>query len=139
MLIIESMGCAPGDDYLVKPFAVAELLARVEVLCRRAESVNPATEICVAGLQIDLLAHRVSRDGNEIRLQPREFNVLEYLARHSAQVVTRSMLLQSVWGIHFDPQTNVVDVHISRLRNKLETGFAKPLLYTVRGKGYRLA
>jgi two-component system, OmpR family, response regulator len=130
---------AGGDDYLVKPFDIAELVARIEALSRRARSQKAVTEVRVGDLAIDLLAHRVSRDGREIRLQPREFKLLEYLARHSGQVVTRAMLLEAVWGLRFDPQTNVVDVHVSRLRNKLDAGFSAPLLHTVRGEGYRLA
>jgi two-component system, OmpR family, response regulator len=130
---------AGGDDYLVKPFDIAELAARIEALSRRARSQKAVTEVRVGDLAIDLLSHRVSRDGREIRLQPREFKLLEYLARHSGQVVTRAMLLEAVWGLRFDPQTNVVDVHVSRLRNKLDAGFSTPLLHTVRGEGYRLA
>ncbi|MFT4560663.1 MAG: two-component system OmpR family response regulator [Gammaproteobacteria bacterium] len=130
---------AGGDDYLVKPFDMDELIARIEVLSRRASSTTLVTEVVVADLKIDLLSQRVSRSGHEIRLQPREFKLLECLARHSGQVVTRTMLLETVWGLNFDPQTNVVDVHISRLRNKLDAEFSKPLLHTVRGKGYRLA
>jgi two-component system OmpR family response regulator len=130
---------AGGDDYLVKPFDIAELAARIAVLSRRAQTSVPATEIHVGGLSIDLITHRVSREERDIRLQPREFKLLEYLARHAGQVVTRAMLLEAVWGLKFDPQTNVVDVHISRLRNKLDAGFPRPLLHTVRGEGYRLA
>ena len=130
---------AGGDDYLVKPFDIAELTARLEVLNRRAETQKPVTEIGIGDLAIDLLSRRVSRGGEDIRLQPREFKLLEYLARHRGQVVTRAMLLEAVWGIQFDPQTNVVDVHISRLRNKIDAGFSAPLLHTVRGEGYRLA
>jgi len=130
---------AGGDDYLVKPFDVTELTARLEVLNRRVETQKPVTEFGIGDLVIDLLSRRVSRGGEDIRLQPREFKLLEYLARHCGQVVTRAMLLEAVWGIQFDPQTNVVDVHISRLRNKIDAGFSAPLLHTVRGEGYRLA
>ncbi len=130
---------AGGDDYLVKPFDITELTARVEVLLRRSQTQMPPTEFHLGELTIDLLSHRVSREGREIRLQPREFKLLEFLARHSGQVVTRRMLLEAVWGLKFDPQTNVVDVHVSRLRNKLDAEFSRPLLHTVRGEGYRLA
>ncbi len=129
---------AGGDDYLIKPFDVIELAARLEVLVRRVASA-PATSIQVGDLFIDILGQRVVRAGKEIRLQPREFKLLEYLAQQRDQVVTRTMLLEAVWGLTFDPQTNVVDVHISRLRNKLDSGFDSPLLHTVRGQGYRLA
>jgi two-component system OmpR family response regulator len=130
---------AGGDDYLVKPFDITELVARIEVLTRRSQTQLSTTEIHLGDLTIDLLSHRVSREGREIRLQPREFKLLEFLARHPGQVVTRRMLLEAVWGLKFDPQTNVVDVHISRLRNKLDADFSRPLLHTVRGEGYRLA
>jgi two-component system, OmpR family, response regulator len=130
---------AGGDDYLVKPFDIGELIARIEVLCRRSPTAMPLTEVVVADLKIDLLSQRVWRSGREIRLQPREFKLLECLARHCGHVLTRTMLLETVWGLNFDPQTNVVDVHISRLRNKLDAEFLEPLLHTVRGKGYRLA
>ena len=130
---------AGGDDYLVKPFDVTELTARLEVLNRRAATQKQVTEFGIGDLVVDSLSRRVSRGGQEIRLQPREFKLLEYLARHCGQVVTRAMLLEAVWGIQFDPQTNVVDVHISRLRNKIDAGFSAPLLHTVRGEGYRLA
>lgn len=130
---------AGGDDYLVKPFDITELVARIEVLARRPQTSVAATEFHLADLSINLLSHRVARDGREIRLQPREFKLLEYLARHAGRVVTRTMLLEAVWGLKFDPQTNVVDVHISRLRNKLDAEFSRPLLHTVRGEGYRLA
>ncbi len=127
-----------GDDYLVKPFDVAELDARLEVLTRRARADGTATRIEVGDLSMDLLAQRVARAGAVIRLQPREFRLLEYLARNAGQIVTRSMLLEAVWGLNFDPQTNVVDVHVSRLRRKLDSGFGRAMLETVRGKGYRL-
>ncbi len=129
-----------ADDYLVKPFAIEELLARLEVLHKRSpgNADSAPTRLQVAGLSMDLLQQRVSRDGTEITLQPREYKLLEYLMRHAGQVVTRSMLLEHVWGYHFDPQTNVIDVHVSRLRQKIDRDFDTPLLATVRGAGYRL-
>jgi two-component system OmpR family response regulator len=127
---------AGGDDYLAKPYAFSELLARVEVLSRRRGSRGEETVYKVADLELDRLSHRVSRGGEEIALQPREFRLLEYLMKHAGQVVTRTMLLENVWDYHFDPQTNVIDVHISRLRAKIDKGFAQPLLHTVRGAGY---
>lgn len=130
---------AGGDDYLVKPFDISELAARIEVLFRRAQQASSPTEFHLGALKIDLITHQVTREGREIRLQPREFKLLEYLARHAGKVVTRAMLLEAVWGLNFDPQTNVVDVHISRLRNKLDAEYSQPLLHTVRGEGYRLA
>ena len=131
---------AGGDDYLVKPFAFSELLARLEALARRAKSGAdaPATVLKVADLEMDLLRREVRRAGKPIDLQPREFQLLEFLLRHAGQVVTRTMLLEGVWDYHFDPQTNVIDVHISRLRSKIDKGFERPLLHTVRGAGYRL-
>ena len=127
---------AGGDDYLAKPYAFSELLARVEVLSRRRDPNSADTVYRVADLELDRLSHRVMRNGEEIVLQPREFRLLEYLMRHAGQVVTRTMLLENVWDYHFDPQTNVIDVHVSRLRSKIDKGFAKPLLQTVRGAGY---
>ena len=129
---------AGGDDYLPKPYAFSELLARVEALARRGGPQAADTVYRVADLELDRLAHRVARGGQEIVLQPREFRLLEYLMRHAGQVVTRTMLLENVWDYHFDPQTNVIDVHVSRLRSKIEKGFEKPLLHTVRGAGYML-
>jgi two-component system OmpR family response regulator len=130
---------AGGDDYLVKPFAFSELHARVEALLRRAQPTDiPETRLRVADLEMDLLTRQVTRAGQVIALQPREFRLLEYLMRHAGQVVTRTMLLEHVWDYHFDPQTNVIDVHISRLRAKLDKGFERPLLVTVRGAGYML-
>ncbi|MGF1641152.1 MAG: winged helix-turn-helix domain-containing protein [Rhodospirillales bacterium] len=130
---------AGGDDYLVKPFAFSELLARLEVLNRRTEPRETViTVLRVADLEMDLLARTVTRAGQQIDLQPREFRLLEYLMRHAGQVVTRTMLLESVWDYHFDPQTNVIDVHVSRLRAKIDKGFGEPLLHTVRGAGYSL-
>ena len=130
---------AGGDDYLVKPYAFAELLARVEVLARRRDPDTVKTKLSVGGLEMDLLARTVKRDGEEILLQPREFRLLEFLMRHAGQVVTRTMLLEKVWDYHFDPQTNVIDVHISRLRSKIDKPFEADMLHTVRGAGYRLS
>lgn len=130
---------AGGDDYLVKPYAFSELLARVEVLARRNRpGSGEETVYRVDGLELDRLAHRLTRDGKEIPLQPREFRLLEYLMKHAGQVVTRTMLLENVWDYHFDPQTNVIDVHISRLRAKIDKGFDPPLLQTIRGAGYMI-
>ncbi|WP_298668069.1 response regulator transcription factor [uncultured Sphingomonas sp.] len=129
-----------SDDYLTKPFVFAELLARVRLLARRGQSSGnaPETKLVCDDLEMDLLAHRVKRAGRPVDLQPREFRLLEYLLRHVDQVVTRTMLLEGVWDYHFDPGTNVTDVHISRLRKKIDEGFARPLLHTVRGAGYKL-
>lgn len=128
---------AGGDDYLPKPYAFTELLARVEALSRRSVGLGAETTVYkVADLELDRLAHRVTRSGKEIALQPREFRLLEYLMRHAGQVVTRTMLLENVWDYHFDPQTNVIDVHVSRLRSKIDKGFEVPLIHTVRGAGY---
>jgi len=129
---------AGGDDYLTKPYAFAELLARIEVLVRRSNPDQIKTKLAVGDLQVDLLARKVTREGQEIDLQPREFRLLEYLMKHAGQVVTRTMLLENVWEYHFDPQTNVIDVHISRLRAKIDKNFAQPLLHTIRGAGYSL-
>lgn len=129
---------AGGDDYLVKPYAFAELLARLEVMVHRRLGTPPETRLCVADLELDLLKRTVRRAGQSIELKPREFLILEYLMRHAGQVVTRTMLLESVWDYHFDPQTNVIDVHMSRLRQKIDRGFDPPLLRTVRGAGYAL-
>jgi two-component system OmpR family response regulator len=128
---------AGGDDYLPKPYAFSELLARVEVLARRrgAPAAEPTT-YRVGELVLDRLAHRVTREGQEIVLQPREFRLLEYLMKHAGQVVTRTMLLENVWDYHFDPQTNVIDVHVSRLRAKVDKGFELPMIHTIRGAGY---
>ena len=127
-----------GDDYLTKPYAFSELLARLEALTRRGTAPQAATRLRVGELEIDLLARTAIRNGQEIELLPREFRLLEVLARHAGHVVTRTMLLEQVWDYHFDPQTNVIDVHISRLRQKIDKGFAKPLLHTIRGAGYCL-
>jgi two-component system OmpR family response regulator len=129
---------AGGDDYLPKPYSFSELLARVEALARRRSGRGEETLYRVADLELDRLSHRVSRGDEEIVLQPREFRLLEYLMKHAGQVVTRTMLLENVWDYHFDPQTNVIDVHISRLRSKIDKGFAQPLLHTVRGAGYMI-
>jgi two-component system OmpR family response regulator len=127
---------AGGDDYLSKPYAFAELMARVEVLARRRSGRGEDTVYRVGDLELDRLSHRVARGEHDITLQPREFRLLEYLMKHAGQVVTRTMLLENVWDYHFDPQTNVIDVHISRLRSKIDKGFSRPLLHTVRGAGY---
>ena len=129
---------AGGDDYLVKPYELTELVARVEALGRRRGPTNIQTTFSVADLEMDILARTVRRGGKKIDLQPREFRLLEYLLRHAGQVVTRTMLLENVWEYHFDPQTNVIDVHISRLRSKIDKDFDKQLLKTVRGAGYTL-
>ena len=129
---------AGGDDYLTKPYAFSELLARIEVMLRRGGGSAVETKLRVADLEMDLLARTVTRASQDIDLQPREFLLLEYLMRNAGHVVTRTMLLEHVWDYHFDPQTNVIDVHISRLRQKIDKGFPKPLLHTVRGAGYSL-
>ena len=129
---------AGGDDYLVKPYAFVELIARVEALARRRETGSVQTLLRVGELEMDLIGRAVRRQGKEIDLQPREFQLLEFLMRHAGQSVTRTMLLEKVWEYHFDPQTNVIDVHVSRLRGKLDKGFDRPMLLTVRGAGYRL-
>ena len=129
---------AGGDDYLVKPYAFAELIARVEALARRRETGSVQTLLRVGDLEMDLIGRTVHRQGQEIDLQPREFQLLEFMMRHAGQAVTRTMLLEKVWEYHFDPQTNVIDVHISRLRSKIDKGFDRPMLQTVRGAGYRL-
>ncbi len=129
---------AGGDDYLTKPYAFAELLARIEVLVRRSNPDQVKTKLQVGDLEVDLLARKVTRAGTEIDLQPREFRLLEYLMKNADRVVTRTMLLENVWEYHFDPQTNVIDVHISRLRSKIDKNFDVPLLHTIRGAGYSL-
>src|SRR5215203_6464502 len=129
---------AGGDDYLAKPYSFAELLARIEVLARRRSGRGEETVYRVGDLELDRLSHRVTRGESEIVLQPREFRLLEYLMKHGGQVVTRTMLLENVWDYHFDPQTNVIDVHISRLRSKIDKGFGRPLLHTIRGAGYMI-
>lgn len=129
---------AGGDDYLVKPFAFSELNARVSALGRRPAAADVTTSLRVGDLEMDLLTRRVVRAGQEIDLQPQEFRLLEFLMRHAERVVTRTMLLEGVWGFHFDPRTSVVETHISRLRAKIDRKFAQPLLHTVRGFGYSL-
>jgi two-component system, OmpR family, response regulator len=130
---------AGADDYLTKPFAFSELMARLEALRRRAAAATGnETVLHVGDLELDLLARAAKRAGRVIALQPREYRLLEYLMRHAGQVVTRTMLLERVWDYHFDPQTNVIDVHVSRLRSKIDKGFDRPLLHTVRGAGYMI-
>ncbi|MCG5242572.1 winged helix-turn-helix domain-containing protein [Azospirillum doebereinerae] len=129
---------AGGDDYLTKPFAFSELLARIEVLVRRRGAAQPQTRLAVADLELDLLSRSVKRAGRTIELLPREFALLEYMMRNAGSVVTRTMMLENVWDYHFDPQTNVIDVHIARLRQKIDKDFPTPLIHTVRGAGYSL-
>jgi two-component system OmpR family response regulator len=129
---------AGGDDYLTKPYAFTELLARIDALTRRRHPEQACTQFSVGDLEIDLLSRNVQRSGKMVNLQPREFRLLEYLMRHAGQVVTRTMLLENVWDYHFDPQTNVIDVHISRLRAKIDRDFHSALLHTVRGAGYMI-
>ncbi len=129
---------AGADDYLAKPFAMSELVARIEALTRRDTKQNQVSEYQVADLRLDLLSREVFRAGQKIDLQPREFKLLTYLMQHQDQVVTRMMLLENVWDYNFDPQTNIIDVHVSRLRTKIDKPFDTPLLHTVRGAGYRL-
>lgn len=148
MLILSALGevdnrveglQAGGDDYLTKPFAFSELLARIEALARRSVGVHePETTLRVADLELNLLARTASRAGENVDLQPREFRLLEYLMRHAGQVVTRTMLLEQVWDYNFDPQTNVIDVHVSRLRSKIDKGFDTSLIQTIRGAGYMI-
>lgn len=129
---------AGGDDYLIKPFAFSELVARVKALSRRPRGITEQTVFKVSDLEIDLVARSVRRAGLEIALQPREFRLLEYLVRHAGQVVTRTMLLEKVWDYHFDPHTNVVESHLSRLRAKVDKGFGHELIHTIRGAGYTI-
>jgi two-component system OmpR family response regulator len=129
---------AGGDDYLTKPFAFAELLARIEALSRRRTTMPETTKLKVADLEFDLLARKVTRGGREIDLTARELKLLEFLMRRTGQVVTRTMLLEGVWDLHFDPQSNLIDVHISRLRQAIDKGSDRPLIHTVRGSGYVL-
>ena len=129
---------AGGDDYLTKPFDLAELLARVEALARRGKSDGPQTRLTVGDLEMELLSRTVKRAGQRIDLQPRKFRLLEFMMRHAGQVVTRTMLLEGVWDYHFDPQTNVIDVHVSRLRQKIDKPFPTALLHTVRNSGYMI-
>ena len=130
---------AGGDDYLTKPFAFGELSARLDALVRRSQGSDSSAELSVGDLRMDMLTHDVTRGGRRIELKPREFKLLEFLMRHSGQVVTRTMLLENVWDYQFDPKTNVIDTHISNLRRKIDAGFERPLLQTVRGFGYRLS
>lgn len=130
---------AGGDDYLTKPFAFSELHARLEALLRRPQAITQHTELEVDDLKMDLLTRKVSRAGQPIDLRPQEYKLLEYLMRHAGEVVTRTMLFEGVWDFHFDPQTNVVDVHISRLRQKIDKGFEKSLIHTHRGGGYSIS
>src|SRR5580698_1998663 len=127
-----------GDDYISKPFAFSELLARVEALLRRANTVHESALLQVADLSVDTRTFRVTRGSTPLLLQPRELRLLTYLMRHESQVVTRTMLLEAVWDCHFDPQTNVIDVQISRLRSKVDKGFSPTLIHTIRGAGYML-
>ncbi|MGQ7935880.1 winged helix-turn-helix domain-containing protein [Paraburkholderia sp. D1E] len=129
---------AGGDDYVVKPFAFGEVLARLEALARRSDESYAETTLKVGDLSIDLLSRKAARAGQPIALKPREFKLLEYLMRHADQVVTRTMLLENIWDYHFDPQTNVIDVHVSKLRHKIDAGFERSLLRTVRNAGYVL-
>ena len=129
---------AGADDYLVKPFALAELAARIDALLRRPPLATQLTRFQVGDVMLDLLSRDVRRDGREVRLQPREFAILEQLMRHAGQVVTRTMLLETIWGFHFDPQTNIVESHLSRMRSKLNAGFAADPIETLRGVGYRM-
>jgi two-component system OmpR family response regulator len=130
---------AGADDYLTKPFAFGELLARLDALTRRSHAESVQTRLEVGDLRMDLLTRKVTRGDRDIVLQPREFKLLEYLMRHADQVVTRTMLLENVWDYHFDPQTNLIDVHISKLRQKIDADFDRPLLRTVRNAGYTLS
>ena len=127
---------AGGDDYLPKPFDMDELLARIEVLARRSQGAQTETSLQLADLHLDRIEHVAARGGEKITLQPREYRLLEYLMRNADQVVTRTMLLENVWDYHFDPGTNVIDVHVSRLRAKIDKGYDRPLIHTVRGTGY---
>jgi len=129
---------AGGDDYLTKPFAFGELAARLDALLRRGQGASSEAVLSVGDLRLEPLSRKVTRAGQAIPLQPREFALLEFLMRHAGQVVTRTMLLENVWDYHFDPQTNVIDVHISKLRQKIDAPFDRPLLHTLRGAGYRL-
>ncbi|MGI9301250.1 MAG: response regulator transcription factor [Gammaproteobacteria bacterium] len=127
-----------ADDYLAKPYALSEVMARLSAIVRRVNPAQAAAKLRVIDLELDTIKRKVTRAGEAVALQPREFRLLEYLMRHAGQVVTRTMLLENVWDYHFDPQTNVIDVQISRLRSKIDKGFDKPLLHTVRGAGYTL-
>jgi len=130
---------AGADDYLVKPFAAIELLARVNALLRRQPASDVVTVLRVADLEVDLIKRTVRRAGKTVELQAQEFKLLEYLMRHAGEIVTRTMLLENVWSFHFDPQTNIIESHMSRLRSKVDRGFGTELIHTIRGAGYRLA
>lgn len=130
---------AGGDDYLTKPFALDEMVARVDVLLRRHRQQGQQTLLCVADLELDLVRHVARRGGNQLSLLPTEFKLLEFLMRHAGQVLTRTMIFETVWGFHFDPGTNLIDVHIGRLRRKIDAAGQLPLIHTVRGSGYSLA
>ena len=130
---------AGGDDYLAKPFSFGELTARLDALVRRSQATGTDSVLSVGDLRLDLLSRKVSRAGKPVTLQAREFKLLEFMMRHAEQVVTRTMLLENVWDYHFDPQTNVIDVHISKLRQKIDAGFERPLLRTIRSAGYMLS
>ena len=130
---------AGGDDYITKPFGYSEVAARIDNLLRRRSGKEVETELSCGDLKVDLLSRRVTRDGQAIDLLPREFKLLESLLRHKDHVVTRTMLLEQVWDYRFDPHTSVIDTHVSRLRRKIDDGFATPLLHTIRGAGYRLS
>jgi two-component system, OmpR family, response regulator len=139
VLLLSALGLkAGGDDYLTKPFAFGELLARIEALLRRGQGATTTTRLRLADLEIDLLGRTVARGGKQIDLTTKEFQLLEFLARRPGQVVTRTMLLEGVWDLHFDPQTNVIDVHMSRLRAAIDRDFERPLIHTIRGAGYVL-
>ncbi len=129
---------AGSDDYMAKPFSITELVTRVQVLLKRNISHSSETQLQVGSLSVDLLSRKVFRKGQEIELKPREFQLLEFLMRHAGQIVTRTMILEHVWDYNFDPQTNVIDVHISRLRNKIDKGFSSNMLHTIRGAGYSI-
>ena len=129
---------AGADDYISKPYAVAEVIARLEAVLRRRQKSGVAPLLRVADLELDRMSRTVRRGGAAIKLQPREFRILEYLLRHAGQVVTRTNLLEALWDFNFDPQTNVIDVHISRLRARVDRGYGRPLIHTVRGSGYMI-
>jgi len=135
---IRGLNCG-GDDYLVKPFAFGELVARLEALVRRTQGAPAATTLAVGDLQMNLLTRKVTRGEKAIALRPQEFKLLEFLMRHAHQVVTRTMLLENVWDYHFDPRTNIIDVHVSKLRQEIDRGADKPLLRTIRSVGYMLS
>jgi two-component system OmpR family response regulator len=129
---------AGGDDYMTKPFASEELAARLEVLLRRRQAAPPQLSLSVAGLELDLISRTAHRDGAEIRLMPTEFKLLEFMMRNSGQILTRTMIFEAIWGYHFDPGTNLIDVHLGRLRRKIDRPGLTPLIHTIRGSGYAL-